>query len=176
MAVRILASLMLAAAVAAGAAAQHAPDPAAEFADRVDRYVSLRARLAAPLPPVDGPRGWSNLLARRYLASALRTARSAARQGDLFTPAATLMFRERLATLTPGERLLPGLAADDEGAPLPLVNEPLVDEWMTQVPPRALHALPPLPDGLVYRLVHTDLVLWDEHAEIVVDVLPDALR
>jgi hypothetical protein len=176
MTVRILASVVLAGAVAATALAYGAPDPTAEFADRVDQYVSLRARLAAPLPPIDGSRGWSSLLGKRYLASALRAARSEAQQGDLFTPPVAAMFRDRLAMLTAAERLLPGLAAGDEGTPLLLVNEPLADEWMTPVPPRALHALPALPNGLVYRFVHADLILWDAYAEIVVDVLPDALR
>jgi hypothetical protein len=39
-----------------------------------------------------------------------------------------------------------------------------------------LEALPPVPGGLEYRVVGPDLVLWDVHAEIVIDVLRDALR
>jgi hypothetical protein len=55
------------------------------------------------------------------------------------------------------------------------VNEPVAMEWLVSVPSPALEHLPPLPGGIAYRLVGTALVLWDEDAEIVIDVLPDAL-
>jgi hypothetical protein len=38
-----------------------------------------------------------------------------------------------------------------------------------------LTALPALPDGLEYRLVESDLVLWAAHANIVVNLCPDAI-
>lgn len=46
------------------------------FAERVERYAMLRARLEEPLPAFDARRDpWSLLLTRRYLASAIRAAR-----------------------------------------------------------------------------------------------------
>jgi hypothetical protein len=39
-----------------------------------------------------------------------------------------------------------------------------------------IEALPPLPDELQYRIVGRDLVLVDVHANLVVDILREALR
>lgn len=174
-----LAVVMLAGAVGAAAGAQGAPDALSDFSQRLERYVELRARYEEPLPPLRPSRGeWTTVLARRYLASAIRTARSTARPGDVFTPAIEAMFRQRIdGGLTAADRML--LTRDDDaegGHPVVLVNEPLPGEWLTEAPPALAHQLPALPAGLEYRFVHTDLVLWDTHAEIVVDVLADALR
>jgi hypothetical protein len=38
-----------------------------------------------------------------------------------------------------------------------------------------LEALPPLPEELQYRFVGPTLVLLDVHADLVVDILPNAL-
>jgi hypothetical protein len=172
-------SALVAAVIVGSVGAIDAVDPLTEFNDSVGRYVSLRARLEAPLPSFTSPRGGrSGFLAQRYLAAAIRTARRGAGRGDLFTPDVAVMFRTRLAgVLTPAERIaLPGVPAGEEGTPLLLVNEPVAPEWLAELPPRAIQALPALPDGLEYRLVDVELVLWDAHAEIVVDVLPDAVH
>ena len=42
--------------------------------------------------------------------------------------------------------------------------------------PCIIDALPPLPDELQYRIVGRDLVLVDVHANLVVDILREALR
>jgi hypothetical protein len=38
-----------------------------------------------------------------------------------------------------------------------------------------LSALPALPAGIQYRLIDRDLLLWDVDANLIIDVLPDAL-
>jgi hypothetical protein len=43
------------------------------------------------------------------------------------------------------------------------------------MPPRLLAKLPVLPSGLQYRFVDRDLVLWDSQADLVVDIIPDAI-
>jgi hypothetical protein len=45
---------------------------------------------------------------------------------------------------------------------------------MQPAPPALIQALPPLPAGIEYRIVAPDLVLWDSHAEIMIDVLRGA--
>ncbi|OFW05152.1 MAG: hypothetical protein A3I61_10310 [Acidobacteria bacterium RIFCSPLOWO2_02_FULL_68_18] len=144
------------------------------FADRVERYVRLRARLEEPLPPFDLRRDpWSLLLTRRYLASAIRTARVQAKAGDVFGPPVDGLFRDTITTAI-YEIDIEGLVDGGESAVDLLVNEP-VPEWAFQaVPRRLLERLPPLPPALAYRIACGALVLWDEHAEIVVDALPDA--
>jgi hypothetical protein len=51
--------------------------------------------------------------------------------------------------------------------------------WPTEVtfefvPPQLLQVLPPLPVELQYRIIGRDLVLWDHHADLIVDFLPGA--
>jgi hypothetical protein len=150
----------------------------AAFEQQLAAYVELRSRLEEPLPSFTPSRGlWSTLLAKQYLASAIRTARRGGR-GTIFSPDVVLAFRQRIvAALSPAERLL--LAGGEDGfdaAPPALVNEPLPAEWMAAAPPVVVFRLPELPAAIEYRFVGYDLVLWDTHADIVIDVLAEALR
>jgi hypothetical protein len=149
------------------------------FHRNLDAYVELRGRFEEPLPLFRPWRGTGEaLLAQRYLASAIRTARHDDRPGNVFSPVVALAFRLCMTyTLTPAERLLLGGGEDGgEDAPLPIVNEPLPGEWMAAAPASLIQHLPELPQAIEYRFVGYDLILWDAHAGIVIDVLPDALR
>jgi len=42
------------------------------------------------------------------------------------------------------------------------------------VPPQLLRSLPALPPELQYRIIGRSLVLWDHHANLIVDFLPGA--
>lgn len=46
---------------------------------------------------------------------------------------------------------------------------------LTTMPPELLQLLPALPAGLEYRFMDRDLILWDPHANLIVDYIPDAL-
>jgi hypothetical protein len=68
------------------------------FHERLDTYAALHQKLEEGLPPRGSERSsFSALLFRRYLATAIRTARWKARPGDLFTPAAAQAFPAILA-------------------------------------------------------------------------------
>jgi hypothetical protein len=152
---------------------------AVAFAERVDSYAQLRSRFEEPLPSFARSRGaWSTLIARQHLTSAIRAARRDTRVGTIFSPPVALMFRQRLAAaLMPAEWLLLGCGEDGESvAPVPIVNETVWVEWMAEAPPALLQQLPELPAAIEYRFVGNDLILWDAHAETVIDVLSDALR
>ena len=56
-----------------------------------------------------------------------------------------------------------------------LVNDRWRGTALTTMPPDLLAVLPPLPPELEYRFVHRDLVLWDVRADLIVDVLRDAI-
>jgi hypothetical protein len=57
-------------------------------------------------------------------------------------------------------------------APVDLVvNEPVPGWAMDDVPVALLARLPSLPEAVEYRVVGGSLVLWDSHAEILVDAL-----
>ncbi len=162
--------------VAAPARAQDDHGSAARiFTQRVERYVRLRARLEEPLPPFDPRRDpWSLLLTRRYLASAIRTARAYVKPGDIFGPPVDGLFHEVITRAT-DDIDIEGLV--DAGAESPvdlMVNEPVPDWALGPVPRKLLERLPAVPAGISYRLACGALVLWDEHAEILIDALPDA--
>lgn len=145
------------------------------FTERIERYERLRGRLEAPLPPFDARRdGWSLMLTRRYLASAIRTARAHARLGEVFGPPAGEMFRTVIAEAI-YEIDIEGLVDEPLAVPVDLiVNEP-VPPWALQaVPDILLERLPALPSAIEYRMGSGALVLWDVHAEILIDALPGA--
>jgi len=148
------------------------------FQARVDAYVALHRQLEAPLPPPERERDpWSLFLARRYLASAIRAARPFAREGDVFTPQVRQVFREIVAEALAGRdvpRLLADLHNEDSQLPHPeaRVNEAYPPGATHEVPVVLLQRLPALAGDLEYRIVNDSLVLWDSHADVVVDVLP----
>lgn len=149
------------------------------FQKRVEAYVVLRDRLAQPLPPLTATAdSLSMVLAKRYLASAIRSAR-ALRPGNVFDPPVGAAFRQLISETLESpdfERFLSKL--DDRRRASrgihPLVNEPYPASVTEDVPLVLRLVLPPLPVGLEYRVAGYDLVLLDLYAEVVVDFMPDA--
>jgi len=149
------------------------------FHERVDAYAALHEKLEEGLPPRGSERSaFSTLLFRRYLATAIRTARWKARPGDIFTPAAAQAFQAIIADAyaTSDGQTLSDLFRQRAARPVPspVVNEPYPPEVARLVPDAILRLLPELAEDVEYRTVNADLFLWAIHAEIVVDVLPDA--
>jgi hypothetical protein len=151
------------------------------FDERLAAYAVLHQRLEAslaPMAPIIDMR--SIFLARESLASAIRTARPNARQGDVFTPAVADVLRTVIGDALEGvdrEALLRDLYLEDE---VPPGYQPRVYDsyprWATnEMPVVILHRLPPLPKDVVYRLIDHALVLWDVDANLIIDVLPDAI-
>lgn len=149
------------------------------FNQRLAVYVALRARFEEPLPAFDNRRDpWSLILTRQYLAAAIRSARAKTGQGqgDIFTPRVAAIFRV-MVTHTVYDQDIEGMVDSPFGGRDVLVdlvvNEP-VPEWaMTKVPAALLAALPALPEAIEYRFVDGALILWDVHAEILIDWLAD---
>lgn len=150
------------------------------FHERVESYAALHRRLAPPPPAAAATDPIAKLLTRQYLASALRSERRYAQQGDIFTPEIATLFRWMLADSIgelDGESFLADLNA---GVPVPrgfhpTVNEPYTMIPMYRVPADVRLGLPKLPAELDYRLAAHDLVLWDIYAGIVVDFIPNVV-
>jgi len=156
-----------------------AEDAVRGFVARVEAYTWLHERLEGPLPPIETTADpLSRLMNRRYLASAIRAARRYAKPGDILTPDVADVLRTRLAEgLAAAETAaLIGSLGDGSATASAIVNEPFREEESCGVPPRLLEQLPPLPGDIQYRILGSSLVLWDVHADIVIDVLPDAFR
>ena len=151
---------------------------------RVADYVALRTRAAASVPKIEVLSDLGRIQAQiEALADAIRGARRAAQPGDLFTADVRLVVRLEIrdalaAARIPVEDLTAAIdEGTDPGADVPLVsiNEPYPWGFGSAVPPMLLDALPALPVELQYRFIGRDLVLVDVEADLVVDILPNAL-
>jgi hypothetical protein len=152
-----------------------------EFKEEVAEYVELRRRLdkkLAPLPPKAPPERVHAYQAGLEKLLAAKRARS--EEGDLFVsevrPLLRRVCREVLAG--PGGRELRAEIYDE--APKRTfrirINTPYPSELpLSTVPYPLLSVLPPLPTELEYRIVGPDLVLLDIDAQMVVDVLRNAV-
>jgi hypothetical protein len=152
------------------------------FQERVEAYAALHRRLEQPLPPLDVTRETvRNFVNRQLLANAIRKARAGAQPGDIFTPAVARVFRDLVSEALAGrdpEALLTELHEDhpETHRIRPTVNEPYPRGATQEVPPVLLSHLPALPEDVEYRIVNHDLVLWDIHANLVVDFVHNAFE
>jgi hypothetical protein len=179
----------LAAGLSLAACARSEPEPAnsteatlIDFTRRVEAYVTLRNRLADSLGPVSENVSQADIAARAArLAASIQQARSGAEQGQLFTPEVSAV----LATLIRQEysRRPPPIleTREDQQDELPAVFAPVVNQLypttypLATFPPALLPLLPALPEQVEYRIVGRDLILRDVEANLIVDVLPDAM-
>ena len=157
------------------------------FEERVTQYVLEHRRLESTVPRLQPTRDVRQIdMAVRALALRIRLARPDARQGDLITPEVAAAFRRTIGTCLTAAEWAAVLAEnaeeeaeEEEGVP---AGPPVLRVNMTWpeavlfgfVPPQLLAALPRLPEELQYRIVGNALVLWDHHANLIVDFLPDA--
>lgn len=185
--VSIVLSLMMGAAVSGGtpvsAAAQSPVERQRmrqEFLVRVDRYVDLHRHVDLLLPPERIVADVDELLYRRSaLAWELRHARRGLRQGNIFTPAIAVYFRVVIAESLRHDVLAYIVRPDEDD--LWQLREPVINAdypagaSLNFMPPTLLRALPPLPRELQYSFLGRDLVLWDVHAGLIVDYVPNAV-
>ena len=149
-----------------------------QFTARVHDYVEIHRRAAAGIeqPMCAEPEE----LARQTheLAAAIREARPRAREADIFTLAAGEMFRARIAAVVRRDNFdiaafLARHGGEGEDQDVHVFG---TLRWPAHVAltPITRH-LPELPPELEYRFVGRHLVLMDVGADLVVDVLRDAL-
>jgi hypothetical protein len=154
---------------------------AVEFTERVQAYAELHRMLAAPLGPEQMCSDPEEL--RRgtaTLAAAIRDARGAARSGDIFTARVAPFFRTTIAGAARAWYDVPRMLdeMDEEGLAAVVeleVNGDFPWDAGAMMPPRLLLVLPALPEELEYRFVGADLVLLDVGANLIVDLLENAL-
>jgi hypothetical protein len=152
-----------------------------DFQRRVDDYVTLHRLLEGPLPPLRPTINMDEVyIVMRTLATRIVAARPHAAQGDVIGPEAARVFKRRIITCLSPEAwsaILADFEEDIEGVPVPPVTLKVNMPWPEDVPyafmpPRLLAALPPLPPELQYRFIGRSLVLWDHHANLIVDFVP----
>jgi hypothetical protein len=153
-----------------------------QFDHAVDDYVALHRRIERSLPPrrlFDDAE--EMFAARDRLRSGILAERRDARQGDIFTPAVAQAIADNLLGAIEECGHDPADILDDINAErLPGTPEPHVNgryPWGigSVMWPTLLRVLPELPAELEYRFSDRDLVLIDVHANVVVDILQNAL-
>ena len=160
------------------------PDQAAtpavqEFEQRLAEYLTLRRSLAdklMPLAPTASPRELASRQAE--MTTALRTARAAAKPGDL-VPSSVAAQIHRLILEDFAQRT----AADERGAfsevpqaPQPAINRSYpANTALATLPPLLLLRLPRLPENLQYRFYGRHLLLLDSDTLLIVDYIPNVL-
>ena len=169
--------------VAPGEAGYHTGgDGLKQFLRSVDVYVELVQRLERDSPsprPTDDPHEIHRAIASR--AEAIRHARATAREGELFNPEVGALFRSRLdhAFSVRGcdaGAMLREMSDRGERWRPPIVNDSFSWRTAAATPSCVLAVLPVLPRPLQFRFVGPDLVLLDVTANLIVDVLPDAVE
>ena len=151
-----------------------------DFQRRVSDYVNLERSLAKGIAmnkPTDEPHV---ILERQHeLARKIREARSKAQQGEIFTSAISKEFRRLLGLAMAGGNNVGIKKSLARSEPVRLalhVNETYpADVPLQSMPPTILINLPRLPPGLEYRIDGHALVLRDTGANVVVDLIPDAI-
>ena len=148
----------------------------AAFQKRLDAYMDMHRKFEGPLPPMQVTKDMQEV---HRLMTTLRGRIIDARgtKGTLITPGLVEVFKQMIgSTLTLAdivnvseeleEHTPPRMPKVRANAPLP-PNAPFVT-----IPPPLLRALPHLPPELRYVALSGALIIWDQHADLVVDIMP----
>lgn len=153
----------------------------AQFNAAIASYLALRQSLVAEKISGPVPNSTSTEVnhAADALAAAIQRGRAKARPGDVFGPAATLVFKRRIEAAIRDANLGPVLSnIDDEGPPtaIPAVHLRFpAAAALATMPPSLLEVLPPLPKPLEYRIIGRYLVLRDAEAALIIDYITAAV-
>ena len=151
-----------------------------DFEKRISDYVSLEGNLAKGLSAMKQTTEPQTIIDRQHeLAKKLREARSQAQQGAIFSPEITREFRRLIGIAMRGQSSVDVKKSLSRAEPVRLtlhVNDAYPSNVPLQsTPPSILMNLPRLPPELEYRIAGHALVLRDTSANIVVDLIPDAI-
>lgn len=152
-----------------------------DFDKQVKEYLKLHKKAETGVPPMKPTDSPEAITERRHmLASRIQTARQQAKQGDLFSPQVSQLYKRLIAMAYQASgpaKVGASLRHDEPVRDVKLqVNAVYPERTPLQTtPPSILTNLPPLPPELDYRIVGHDLVLRDTGANIIVDFIPAAI-
>jgi hypothetical protein len=114
------------------------------------------------------------------LANRIRESRRGVGQGNVFTPEIAAEFRRLMSIAMQGPQADPIRKSLQRDAPVHMkptrVNQSYPDGVpLPSTPPSLLLNLPPLPPELEYRVIGHALILRDVEANLIVDLIPDAI-
>ena len=153
----------------------------ADFARRVDGYMTLRKSVVDSVGELDATKSQAEITTRATkLASGIIAARAQAKPGDIFTPE----FSALMATLIKQEysRRPDSVKETREDQQdelpdfVPQVNQLYPTTYpLATFPATLLPLLPALPEQLEYRVVQNYLVIRDIEANVILDIMPNAV-
>jgi hypothetical protein len=149
---------------------------AADFSERVSKYIELRSSLESGLPELtvtdDPGEIWR---AQRALANRIRVARAGARQGDIFTSTISAEFRNAILVETnPGT--MAAIMDENPGELSRRINRAYpTGKPLASMPAGILAVLPRLTDDLQYRFLGRALIVIDTRTTLIVDRMPCAI-
>ena len=148
----------------------------------MQEYLKLHKAIEKELPALKNKEELPEMIAahQQALARKIREARPNARPGEIFTRAAREAFRHEIRSVFRNPQAAAARASirqrDTVKEVRLKVNGIYPDAIAeTTFPPTLLQKLPILPDELAYRIAGRDLVLVDRRANLVVDLLHEAL-
>jgi len=147
--------------------------------DRLKDYVDLHLKLEANLPRLPNEATPEQIdKNQRAFEQQMRTARSGAKPGDIFTPEAQVVIKRLLATVfggPDGKQLRASIMDENPASVKLIVNGRYPDAVpISTVPPQVLQTLPKLTEDLEYRFISDNLILLDSHAHVIADYITDA--
>lgn len=180
-----LALLVAVAGLAAGCARERRENPVdpvfAEFDRRVGEYVRLHDAVAESVGVLDETASQAEIAARATgLGQGIVAARSAAKPGDIFTTEVATLFatliREEYSRRPPAVRESREDAQEELPDFVPAVNQLYPTTYpLATFPATLLQVLPELPKEVEYRIVGHHLILRDVEANLIVDLMPNAV-
>lgn len=169
---------------AQGVPAQEGVNPDAlimqDFENRVSEYAKLHRTIDAKLPAMKPTDSSERITHHQHeLAEDIRKARREAKQGDIFTPQIHAEFRRLIAIAMKGQgaaRINTSLRRAEPARLRLRINAGYPATVPLQsTPPSLLMNLPKLPEEVEYRVVGNNLVLFDAHANLIIDFMPGAM-
>jgi len=152
----------------------------AGFEEHLKTYLDLHRKLEATLTRVPRNATPQQLDQRqRALGKLIQSARSGAKQGELFDHDMQKFVRVALGKVfggPDGKELKASIMDENPGLPKLAVNDRYPDEVpLSTMPPQVLERLPKLPEDMEYRFVGDYFVLYDAHSHLIVDLMDDVL-
>ena len=150
------------------------------FQDRLKQYTKLHEEAVKKLPKPSSESKPDKIEAyQEGLAELIRTARTNAKPGEIFTPDMAVHVRGVIRDEFKGERRRElrenVLEANPKSGALRVNYSYPETKELTDMPPTLLLKLPELPKQLRYYFAGRRLLLLDREAQIVIDYVADAL-
>ncbi|HEY3738487.1 MAG TPA: hypothetical protein VGL53_01525, partial [Bryobacteraceae bacterium] len=153
--------------------------PLADFETRIAAYMKIHKAAASQKGALSPTKSPEQIDAKSTaLAEGIRKLRANAKQGDIFTTPIAAEFRKIIAADVKRRprRIYESIRSGAVVSANVQVNGPYPEEVpLETMPPTLLASLPKLPPELLYRFVGSTLVLHDVTANLIVDLMPNAI-